>query len=170
MPLSVSLLKKIDQWQHLFVIILWSQNHLLVIDHRMWEMRLSALLTPWNLPRCSILKASLYLDFSCCWPVWTWKLSFRLLDVHQHTHGQISLVWTSDQVKPAFNFCPAFNIYFTLYSCYIIFILLNFLLGSYGNPSGCNAWGGRGVITMCLGVGLVCQLETSLVPNVKLGG
>ena len=27
-------------------------------DHRMWEMRLSALLTPWNLPRCSILKAS----------------------------------------------------------------------------------------------------------------
>ena len=33
------------------------------IDHRMLEMRLSALLTPWNLLRCSILKASLYLDF-----------------------------------------------------------------------------------------------------------
>ena len=75
------------------------------IDHRMWEMRLSALLTPWNLPRCSILKASLNLNVSCCWPGWTWKISFRLLDVHQHTHGQISLVWTSDQVKPTFHFC-----------------------------------------------------------------
>ena len=97
-----------------FVIILWSQNHLLVIDHRMLEMRLSVLHTPWNLPRCSILKASLYLKFSCCWPVWTWKISFRLLDVHQHTHGQISLVWTSDQVKPTLPyllFCPSLNIY-----------------------------------------------------------
>ena len=98
-------------WQHLFVIMLFSQNHPLVIDHRMWEMRLSVLLTPWNLPRCSILKASLYLNFSYCWPVWTWKLSFRLLDVHQHTHGQISLVWTSDQVKPTIHFCPSLNIY-----------------------------------------------------------
>ena len=47
---------------------------------------------------------------------------------------------------------------------------MNFLLGSYGNPSGCNAWGGRGVITMCLGVGLVCQLETSLAPNAHVAG
>merc|ERR1719210_1858146 len=34
------------------------------------------------------------------------------------------------------------------------FIGLDIRPGSYGNPSGCNAWGGRGVITMCLGVGL----------------
>ena len=40
--------------------------------------------------------------------------TFRLLGVYQLSHGQISLVWTSDQVKPTFHFCPTFNIYITL--------------------------------------------------------
>jgi len=34
------------------------------------------------------------------------------------------------------------------------FIGLDIRPGTWGNPSGCTAWGGSGVITMCLGVGL----------------
>jgi len=34
------------------------------------------------------------------------------------------------------------------------FVGLDFRPGSYGNPAGCNAWGGGGIITVCLGVGL----------------
>jgi len=33
------------------------------------------------------------------------------------------------------------------------FVGLDFRPGSYGAPEGCNAWGGGGVITMCIGVG-----------------
>ena len=40
--------------------------------------------------------------------------------------------------------------------------------GSYGAPEGCNAWGGGGVITMCLGVGQVCHM---FVPTIlEMGG
>ena len=40
--------------------------------------------------------------------------------------------------------------------CLVLGFQVSFFLGSYGNPAGCNAWGGGGIITVCLGVGLVC--------------
>ena len=68
------------------------------------------------------------------------ELIFRLLDVHRGMHGQVSLVWTSGQEN-----------------CHSILITnsTNPIPGSYGAPEGCNAWGGGGVITICLGVGQV---------------
>jgi len=51
----------------------------------------------------------------------------------------------------AFNFAQAVGR--TPWYARTSFVGLDFRPGSYGAPEGCNAWGGGGVITICLGVG-----------------